>query len=82
MTTFASKVLPRAVCCWRRWWPVLGCRRLPAASWAASPAVERTEAFIAAFKKVKSGDKLTAADKKANEAGVHRARQVHGLRQR
>ena len=34
---------------------------------AADPAVERTEAFIAAFKKVKSGDKLTPADKKANE---------------
>ena len=35
---------------------------------AGSPAAERTESFIAAFKKVKSGDKLSAADKKANEA--------------
>jgi phospholipid transport system substrate-binding protein len=35
---------------------------------ASSPAMERTESFIAAFKKVKSGDKLTPADKKANEA--------------
>jgi ABC-type transporter MlaC component len=35
---------------------------------ASSPAMERTESFIAAFKKVKSGAKLTAADKKANEA--------------
>lgn len=34
---------------------------------AADPAVARTEAFIAAFKKVKAGDKLSAADKKANE---------------
>ena len=35
---------------------------------AASPAVDRTEGFIAAFKKVKSSDKATAADRKANEA--------------
>ncbi len=34
---------------------------------AAAPAVDRTEAFIAAFKKVKSPDKPTAADRKANE---------------
>jgi phospholipid transport system substrate-binding protein len=37
-------------------------------TWAAPAAVERTEALIATFKKVKSGDKLTAADRKANEA--------------
>jgi phospholipid transport system substrate-binding protein len=35
---------------------------------AAAPAVERTEAFIATFKKVKSSEKPTAAEKKANEA--------------
>jgi ABC-type transporter MlaC component len=35
---------------------------------AAAPAVERTDSFIATFKKVKSGDKVSAADKKANEA--------------
>ena len=35
---------------------------------ASSPAAERTESFIAAFKKVKSGDKASAADKKANQA--------------
>lgn len=35
---------------------------------AASPAMERTENFIATFKKVKSGEKVSAADKKANEA--------------
>jgi phospholipid transport system substrate-binding protein len=40
---------------------------LPATSQAAAPAVERTEAFIATFKKVKSPDKPTAADRKANE---------------
>jgi phospholipid transport system substrate-binding protein len=38
-----------------------------APTWAAPAAVERTESLIATFKKVKSGDKLTAADKKANE---------------
>jgi phospholipid transport system substrate-binding protein len=39
-----------------------------APTWAAPAAVERTESLIATFKKVKSGDKLSAADKKANEA--------------
>src|SRR5687767_424663 len=34
---------------------------------AADAAVERTEAFINAFKKVRSGDNLSAADKKANQ---------------
>jgi phospholipid transport system substrate-binding protein len=34
---------------------------------AADPAAARTEAFINAFKKVKSGDTLSPADKKANE---------------
>jgi phospholipid transport system substrate-binding protein len=37
-------------------------------TWAAPAAAERTESLIATFKKVKSGVKLTAADKKANEA--------------
>jgi phospholipid transport system substrate-binding protein len=36
-------------------------------AFAADPATARTEAFINAFKKVKSGDSLTAADKAANE---------------
>jgi ABC-type transporter MlaC component len=36
-------------------------------TWAAPTAAERTEALIATFKKVKSGDKLSAADRKANE---------------
>lgn len=36
-------------------------------TWAAPTAVERTESLIATFKKVKSGDKLSAADRKANE---------------
>jgi len=36
-------------------------------AWAADPAVKRTEAFIEAFKKVKSGDNLSAAEKKANQ---------------
>ena len=36
-------------------------------AWAADPAVKRTEAFIEAFKKVKSGDTLSAAEKKANQ---------------
>jgi phospholipid transport system substrate-binding protein len=34
---------------------------------AAPAAAERADSFIATFKKVKSGDKLTAADRKANE---------------
>jgi phospholipid transport system substrate-binding protein len=41
---------------------------LSGAASAAVPAVERTESFIAAFKKVKSSAKPTAAEKKANEA--------------
>jgi phospholipid transport system substrate-binding protein len=41
---------------------------LSGAASAAAPAVDRTEAFIAAFKKVKSSAKPTAAEKKANEA--------------
>jgi phospholipid transport system substrate-binding protein len=36
-------------------------------TWAAAPAAERTESLIATFKKVKSGEKLSPADKKANE---------------
>jgi ABC-type transporter MlaC component len=36
-------------------------------TWAAPTALERTESLIATFKKVKSGDKLSAADRKANE---------------
>ena len=46
---------------------VLGLVGSASTSWAAPAAVERTESFIATFKKVKSGEKLTAADKKANE---------------
>jgi phospholipid transport system substrate-binding protein len=38
-----------------------------APTWAAPAAAERTESLIATFKKVKSGNKLSAADKKANE---------------
>ena len=40
----------------------------PAASSRRRPRGGTEEAFIAAFKKVKSGEKLPAADKKANEA--------------
>jgi ABC-type transporter MlaC component len=44
--------------------PTLG---LGGAAQAAAPAVDRTAAFIAAFKKVKSSEKPTAAERKANE---------------
>jgi phospholipid transport system substrate-binding protein len=44
-----------------------GAGLVAAPTYAASPAADRTEAFIAAFKKVKSSEKPTAADRKANE---------------
>jgi ABC-type transporter MlaC component len=45
----------------------MGLFGLPQPTWAAPDAAERTDAFIAAFKSVKSGEKLSPADRRANE---------------